>query len=171
VTDFMNQVLAYLPNVIVAILIFLFAAIVAGAISAAVTRTIGDPPTGKIIATVTPALVMVIALFMILQQLQIAAPIVQIAFAATMGGLALALALAFGLGGRVVAQRMLEQAYRQGKAASAAARQEAGSDRDVSAAQSSATSTWYDDSRAAGHGNFAATPASRANGEPGPGAF
>jgi hypothetical protein len=75
----------------------------------------GDTPTGKIVATIIPALVMVIAVFMILQQLRIAEQIVQIAFAATMGALALGLALAFGLGGRLVAQRMLEDAYRKGQ--------------------------------------------------------
>lgn len=113
VTTFMNQVLAYLPNVIVAIAIFVVAALVSGLAAAGVTKLIGDTPTGKIMATVVPALVMVIAMFMILNQLQIAEEIVTIAFAATMGALALALALAFGLGGRGVAERMLEDAYRK----------------------------------------------------------
>ena len=115
VTTFMNQVLAYLPNVIVAILIFVVAALIAGAIGAAITRAMGDTPTGKVAATVLPALVMVIALFMILEQLQIAPEIVRIAFAATMGALALGLALAFGLGGRPIAQKMLADAYRTGQ--------------------------------------------------------
>jgi hypothetical protein len=52
---------------------------------------------------------------MILEQLNIAEQIVEIAFAATMGALALGLALAFGLGGRGVAERMLEDAYRKGQ--------------------------------------------------------
>jgi hypothetical protein len=112
-TLFMNQVVAYLPNIIAAILIFAVAAIVAGAASSAIGRMMGDTTTGKVAATVVPALVMVIAVFMILQQLRIAEEIVQIAFAATMGALALGLALAFGLGGRPVAQRMLEDAYRK----------------------------------------------------------
>ncbi len=110
-TTFMNQVLSYLPNVIVAILIFVAAAVIAGAAAAGIARVMGDTPTGKVAATVLPAIVMVIAMFMILEQLKIAEQIVQIAFAATMGALALGLALAFGLGGRPVAQRMLEGAY------------------------------------------------------------
>jgi hypothetical protein len=113
VTTFMNQVLAYLPNIIVAMLIFVVAALVAGAVAAAVTNFMGDTPTGKVVATVVPALVMVIALFMILDQLRIAETIVTIAFACTMGALALGLALAFGLGGRDVARRLLEDAYAQ----------------------------------------------------------
>ena len=100
VTGFMNQVLAYLPNVIVAIFIFVIAALLAGAVAGGVAKVMGDTPTGKIVATIVPALVMVIAMFMILDQLKIAPQIVQIAFAATMGALALGLALAFGLGGR-----------------------------------------------------------------------
>jgi len=111
VTTFMNQVLAYLPNVIVAIVIFVAAALIAGAVAAGVAKLMGDTPTGKIVATIVPALVMVIAMFMILNQLKIAEQIVSIAFAATMGALALGLALAFGLGGKDVAGRMLEDAY------------------------------------------------------------
>ena len=115
VTTFMNQVLAYLPNIIVAILIFVVAALVAGAVAAGVAKLMGDTPTGKIVATVVPALVMVIAMFMILDQLRIAQDIVMIAFACTMGALALGLALAFGLGGRDVAARLLEDAYSKGR--------------------------------------------------------
>src|SRR5689334_15968559 len=115
VTTFMNQVLAYLPNIIAAIVIFVLAALIAGAVAAGIAKLMGDTPTGKIAATVLPALVMVIAVFMVLDQLQIAPEIVTIAFAATMGSLALGLALAFGLGGRDVAARMLEDAYRKGQ--------------------------------------------------------
>ena len=114
-TSFMNDVLAYLPNVIVAILIFVVAALLAGAVAAAVTKLMGDTPTGKIVASVVPAIVMVIAFFMILEQLMIAEEIVRIAFAAVMFALALGLALAFGLGGRAVAQRLLEDGYRKGQ--------------------------------------------------------
>ena len=114
-TTFMNQVLAYLPNVIVAIVIFVIAALLAGAAANGVGRVMGETPTARIAATVVPALVMVIALFMILDQLQIAEAIVTIAFAATVGALALGLALAFGLGGRDVARRLLEDAYAKGR--------------------------------------------------------
>ena len=114
-TTFMNEVLAYLPNVIVAIVIFVAAAVIAGAVSRGVSTVMGDTPTGKIVSTVVPALVMIIALFMILEQLMIAEEIVRIAFAATMFALALGLALAFGLGGRDLAGRVLEDAYRTGK--------------------------------------------------------
>jgi len=115
VTGFMNSVLAYLPNVIAAIAIFVVAALLSGALAGGVTKVMGDTPTGKVVATVVPSLVMVIAMFMILEQLQIAAEIVRIAFAAVMFALALGLALAFGLGGRPVAQKLLEDAYDKGR--------------------------------------------------------
>jgi hypothetical protein len=114
-TNFMNQVLAFLPNVIVAILIFVVAALLSGAIAGGVAKVMGETTTGKVVASVVPALIMVIAMFMILEQLQIAPEIVRIAFAAVMFALALALALAFGLGGRDVAARMLEDAHRKGR--------------------------------------------------------
>jgi len=127
VTTFMNRVLAYLPNVVVAILIFVIAALVAGAVARGASRVMGENPMGQIVAAVAPALIMVLAMFMILEQLNIAEEIVEIAFAATMGALALGLALAFGLGGRPVAERLLEDAYRKGRSDGWGARSSANS--------------------------------------------
>ena len=115
VTAFMNEVLAYLPNVIVAVLIFVIAGVVAAAVAGLVAKTMGDTPTGKVVASVVPALVMGIAIFMILNQLKIAPEIVQITYTALIGALALGLALAFGLGGREVAAEMLRGAYHKGQ--------------------------------------------------------
>ena len=114
-TDFMGRIFLYLPNVIAAIAIFLVAGLVAGAVAALVERTMGETPTGRILRTVVPGLIMAIALFMILEQLEIAPEIVRITYAALIGALALAAALAFGLGGRDVAARMLEGAYQRGQ--------------------------------------------------------
>jgi Conserved TM helix len=115
VTAFMTQVLNYLPNVIAAIVIFVLAAAIAGAVAGLVAKLLGDTPTGKVAAAAAPALIMVIAVFMILNQLRIAPEIVTITYAALLGSVALGSALAFGLGGRDVASRMLEDAYRKGQ--------------------------------------------------------
>jgi len=115
VTAFMNQVLAYLPNVIVAVLIFVIAAAIGGAAAGLAHRTMGDTPTGDLVKTAAPALVLSVGFFMILTQLNIAPEIVQILFTAIVGALALGLALAFGLGGRNVAARILEEAYQRGR--------------------------------------------------------
>jgi hypothetical protein len=113
--DFLADVFGYLPNVVAAILIGVIAVALAGLVARMVTRALGGTPIGKVLATALPALVMAIAVFMILNQLRIATEIVTITCAAVMGALALGMALAFGLGGRDVASRMLEDAYRRGR--------------------------------------------------------
>jgi len=52
---------------------------------------------------------------MILDQLNIASDIVNITYTAIIGGIALGLALAFGLGGRDVAGQILDKAYSKGQ--------------------------------------------------------
>lgn len=114
--DFLADVFAYLPNIVAAILIFIIASAVAGLLAGVITRAMGESPSGKLAASAVPALVMAIAVFMILNQLHIATAIVTITYAAVMGALALGMALAFGLGGRDVASRLLKDAHRKGQA-------------------------------------------------------
>ena len=114
-TTFVAAIGAYLPNVIAAVLIFVIAGVVAAAVAGLVARTMGDTPTGKVVGSVVPVLVMAIAVFMILNQLKIAPEIVTITYAALIGGVFLAMALAFGLGGRDVASKMLGDAYSKGQ--------------------------------------------------------
>ena len=113
--NFVAAIGAYIPNIIAAVLIFVIAGAVAAAVGGLVARTMGDTPTGKVVGSVVPVLVMAIATFMILNQLQIASEIVTITYAALIGGVFLAMALAFGLGGREVAGRMLSDAYDKGQ--------------------------------------------------------
>jgi Mechanosensitive ion channel, conserved TM helix len=113
--NFVAAIGAYIPNIIAAVLIFVIAGVVAAAIGGLVARTMGETPTGKVVGSVVPVLVMAIATFMILNQLQIAPEIVTITYGALLGGLFLAMALAFGLGGREVAGRMLQDAYDKGQ--------------------------------------------------------
>ena len=112
---FLADVLAYLPNVVAAILILVIAIALAGALARLITGAMGETGAGKMMATAVPALVLAIAVFMVLNQLKIATEIVTITYAALLGALALGSALAFGLGGRDVASRMLEDAYRRGQ--------------------------------------------------------
>ena len=113
--NFVASIGGYLPNIVAAVLIFVVAGAIAAAIGGLVARTMGDTPTGKVVGSVVPVLVMAIATFMILNQLQIAPEIVTITYAALLGAAALAMALAFGLGGREVAHSMLVDAYNQGQ--------------------------------------------------------
>lgn len=113
--NFLQAIAAYLPNVVVAILIFVVAGALAAAVSGLVSRTLGDTATGKIAGSAAPVLIMGIATFMILDQLNIAPAIVEITYIALLGSVALGMAIAFGLGGRDVAARLLEDAYGQGR--------------------------------------------------------
>jgi small-conductance mechanosensitive channel len=114
-TAFIGAVYAYLPNVIAALLIFLVAGAISAGVATLAQRFMGDTPTGRVVATVAPILVMTIATFMILEQLRIAHDIVVTTYTLVLGAVALASALAFGLGGRDVAARMLEGAYVKGQ--------------------------------------------------------
>jgi hypothetical protein len=113
--DFVRSIYGYLPNVLAAFLIFLVASAVSAAVVALVTNTMGGTPTGKIVGAAVPVLVMGIAVFMILNQLKIAPAIVTITYAALLGSVSLGMALAFGLGGRDVAARTLEDLYAKGQ--------------------------------------------------------
>ncbi len=113
--NFISSIVAYLPNVVVAILIFVLAGAIATAVAGLIARTMGDTPTGKVVGSVVPILIMAIATFMILDQLKIAEDIVRITYMALMFSLALGLALAFGLGGRELAANALQTASDKGK--------------------------------------------------------
>jgi Conserved TM helix len=115
-TAFIESVVGYLPNVIAAMLILLVAVAIAGAVGGLAQRLLGGTLLGKIVQTAVPALVITIALFMALVQLKIAIQIVVATYVIVLGSIGLGFALAFGLGGRNVADRILEGAYASGQA-------------------------------------------------------
>jgi hypothetical protein len=123
-TAFVASIYEYLPNVIAAVLIFIVAGAIAAGVSTLASRFMGDTPTGRVVATAAPILVMTIATFMILDQLKIAEDIVVITYAALIGSIALGAALAFGLGGRDVAAQMLRGAYIKGQGATEQAKRD-----------------------------------------------
>lgn len=122
--DFVSAIFAYIPKLIAGLLIFLVAGALAGAVGGLVQRTMGETPTGKIVKTAVPALIMAIAAFMILDQLGIAENIVTITYAALIGAIALGSALAFGLGGREMAGQLLQGAVQAGQEQSQQVRQD-----------------------------------------------
>jgi Mechanosensitive ion channel, conserved TM helix len=110
-TNFMSNLQNYLPNVIAAVLIFVVGAALAGAVGGMAHKLMGDTQTGRMARAAAPSLIMAIVVFMVLTQLQIAPVIVTATYIALIGMLALAGALAFGLGGRDVAAEMTRNAY------------------------------------------------------------
>jgi hypothetical protein len=113
------RLIAYVPHVIGATLI-LGAALLFGnwlrerllrtPMMAAERDVQGGRPL-RIIPSLARGAIIVIGAFMALRELQIAPQIVEVAFTLTLGAIALAAALAFGLGGRDVAGRMAQSWY------------------------------------------------------------
>ncbi|MBV9681552.1 MAG: hypothetical protein JO046_07150 [Solirubrobacterales bacterium] len=110
-TNFMANVQNYLPNVIAAVLILVIGVALAGAVGGLVDRLMGDTAGGRMARAVGPTLILAIVVFMVLNQLKIAPAIVTTTYIALIGMLAVAGALAFGLGGRELAADMLREAY------------------------------------------------------------
>ena len=110
-----NQLIAatflYLPRLFAAMVILLLGFLVGNFLSRAALLAAVNAhlPSARIAAGVVRYLIATLALAMALDQLQIARSIVTIAFAIIFGAVMLGLALAFGLGGRDVAQEFLKK--------------------------------------------------------------
>lgn len=110
VSNLLGQIINYIPNVFVAILVLflgtLAATFVADIVRGATTNrtNIGNP---NVYANIARYAILGFAALIALEQLQIAPSLLNILFTAIVGALALAFALAFGLGGREFAQRWL----------------------------------------------------------------
>lgn len=100
-----SALLAYLPSLISALAIVILA-IIASNLVANFLQKVTDSP---LVITIVRYLIIVFAVFMALDQLKFAQHIVQSTFTIVLGALAVAFALAFGLGGRDFAARQLEK--------------------------------------------------------------
>ncbi|GAM15373.1 mechanosensitive ion channel [Mesobacillus selenatarsenatis] len=104
--DLARGVIAYLPHVIAAIVI-LGVGLWLGSLAKKVLSSILQGDSSNVLATVAKYAIITIAVFMALDQLGVAPAIVNAAFILTLGGLALAFGLAFGLGGKNFASKYL----------------------------------------------------------------
>ncbi len=111
VADLFNRVALYLPNIVVAVLIIIFGTLLARFINRLVftwLRNLGIDGA-LTISTIAEYGVQVFAVFVALEQLAIGTQLLTTAFAILFGAVCLALALAFGLGGREWAARAIER--------------------------------------------------------------
>jgi hypothetical protein len=111
------NMIGFIPNVIVAVVVLLLGALVANFVANLVRGStgiarVGDP---NLLANIARGAVLVFAAMMALDQLRIAPAILSTLWMALIGMVAVAGALAFGLGGRDVAKRMLEDWYERGR--------------------------------------------------------
>lgn len=97
-----NKVILYLPKVVIAVLILVFGTLFARLINRLVFTWLNNSkfPGALTVSTGSEYAVQIFALFLALEQLEIGTTMLTVAFAIVFGGVVLALALAFGLGGR-----------------------------------------------------------------------
>lgn len=109
VSNILNSLVAYIPNVFVAILVLflgsLFATFVADIVRGAVaTAKIGNP---NVLSAIARWAIIGFAALIALEQLQITPTLINELFGAIVAAVAIAFALAFGLGGQDAARRWL----------------------------------------------------------------
>ena len=106
-----STLVSYIPSVIAAIVIMLVGIVLGGFVGGLIAASAGGVHGGRALARIGRGGVIMLAIFMALQQLGIATDIVTTAFAILFGAIALALALSFGLGNRELAGEITREWY------------------------------------------------------------
>jgi hypothetical protein len=125
VSQVLEQFLLWLPNAVVALVVLVIGGLAANALAsvvrgAAASGQLGNPEIlAKVAKTLTWAFTIVVAV----NQLGIAQALVNTLFMATVGAIALALGLAFGLGGRDTAGKIVRDWYDRSQQPRSAARE------------------------------------------------
>jgi small-conductance mechanosensitive channel len=118
VNVFLEQVmLVYVPQVLVAALVMLFAALIADALQNVVVRAAkaADVTSAHLLGVLTRWSIWIFAFIIALDQLGIGQPYLQTLFTGIVIALALAIGLSFGLGGQAVAADYLKKITKGGK--------------------------------------------------------
>lgn len=111
VADLFNKVVLYIPNVIVAILVLVFGTILARFINRMVFAWLNNVEfEGALtVSTFSEYAMMIFVFFIAMEQLQIANELLTAAFIIAFGAVGLAFAIAFGMGARDWASRVVEK--------------------------------------------------------------
>lgn len=108
ITEFLNEIIFYIPQVLIAVIILVFAVIAGNFFDILVTRSLvgSNAPVGnpQVMGDVTKWAFILFGIMASMLQIGIAPSLIQILFT----GIVLALALAFGLGGREKAGELLD---------------------------------------------------------------
>ncbi len=118
--DVFAELVGYIPSVIAAVVIVIAGILLGGFVEGLIRASAGTIHGGPTLARVARVSVVVIAVFMALQELGVATEIVTTAFAILFGAVALALALSFGLGNRDLAGEVTRDWYERYRAERAA---------------------------------------------------
>lgn len=111
-----SELVSYIPSVIAAIAIVLVGILLGRFVGGLIMASAGAMQGGPTLARVGRGGVIVIAVFMALQELGVATDLVTTAFAILFGAVALALALSFGLGNRELAGEITREWYERYRA-------------------------------------------------------
>lgn len=111
-----SELVSYIPSVIAAILIIIIGIVLGGFVGGLIMASAGGMHGGPTLARVGKGGVIVLAVFMALQELGIATEIVTTAFGLLFGAIAIALGLAFGLGNRELAGEITREWYERYRA-------------------------------------------------------
>lgn len=106
-----GELVGYIPSLMSAIVILIVGIVLGRFTSGLIMASAGAVQGGPTLARVGRWMVVVLAIFMALQELGIASDIVTTAFAILFGAVALAMALAFGLGNRELAGEVTREWY------------------------------------------------------------
>ena len=119
VSQVLQQILLWLPNLVVALVVLVIAGLVANALAGLVRGATAESGLGNpdLLATIARVAVWAFAIVIAVNQIGIATAIVNTLFMATVGSVAVALALAFGLGGRETAAQIVRSWYESGQQA------------------------------------------------------
>lgn len=117
ITNFLDSIIAYIPNIIAAVVIIAISIIVANFLSRIVAK--GAKTTkiahNKMLAAVSKWAVLIFGLMAALVQLGVASSLITILFSGMVASLSLAFGLAFGLGGTEKAMQILNKKNGNGK--------------------------------------------------------
>jgi hypothetical protein len=113
VSDVFRQLLLWLPNLAVAIVVLIIGGLAANAHAGLVRGATAEVDLGNpnLLANIARVAVWAFAIVVAVNQIGIAGELVNTLFMATVGAVALALGLAFGIGGRDTAAEMLREWY------------------------------------------------------------
>jgi hypothetical protein len=115
ITDLLQRVVLFTPKLLIAMLLVIFGSYCARFVGNAVQNYCADAqiPDGDILARLVRYLIMTLVVMIALSHLEIGGDIVQRTFLIILAGLMLALALAFGLGGKNWAAALLQRWWPQ----------------------------------------------------------
>ena len=119
-TEIINSILLFLPNVVVALAIVVVGALIAKFVAGLVRGATSEMGFGNpdLVANIARYAIIAFAVIAAVNQLGIAPTVVNTLFIAIVGAVAAAFALAFGLGGRDVAAQITQNWYTKGQEAS-----------------------------------------------------